>query len=123
MHQQALLGYEKTLGADNTTTYIPALNTIWSLGFLFERQADSAKAKIMYSKALLGFEKVVGPNHPSSRNLRDNLQVLNTVTKTEPLENIEEPVNNSWEEILYPSARKTLSKMKRQKLFKKLSLR
>ncbi|KAH7374100.1 hypothetical protein BKA64DRAFT_688647 [Cadophora sp. MPI-SDFR-AT-0126] len=28
IYQRALRGYEKALGADNTTTYIPALNTI-----------------------------------------------------------------------------------------------
>jgi hypothetical protein len=95
MYQRALLGYEKALGADSTTTYIPALNTVWGLGFLFERQADSAKAKIMYSKALLGYEKVVGPNHPKSQKLRDNLQVLDTITKAESLENIKEPVGTA----------------------------
>jgi hypothetical protein len=71
MYQRALQGREKALGADNVTTYIPALNTIWGLGSLFERQADLAKAKIMYSKALAGYEKVVGPDDPRSQSLQD----------------------------------------------------
>jgi tetratricopeptide (TPR) repeat protein len=76
MYQRALQGYEKALGAENVTTYIPALNTIWAFGSLFERQADLAKAKIMYSKALVGYDKVVGPDHPMSRSLQDNLRAL-----------------------------------------------
>ena len=36
MYERALQGYEKALGADNITTYIPALNTLWGLGSLFE---------------------------------------------------------------------------------------
>ena len=62
MYQRALQGYEKalgiehtsTLGADSITTYIPALNTVWGLGSLLERQADFVKARTMYSKALAG---------------------------------------------------------------------
>ena len=76
MYQRALQGYEKALGADNITTYIPALNTIWNLGSLFKLQADFAKARIMYSKALAGYEKVVGPNHPKCQSLRESLQAL-----------------------------------------------
>jgi hypothetical protein len=34
--QRALQGYGNALGAENTTTYIPALNTIYALGSLFE---------------------------------------------------------------------------------------
>jgi hypothetical protein len=52
MYEQALRGYEAALGADNIMTYIPALNTLWGLGSLFKRQADYAKARIIYSKAM-----------------------------------------------------------------------
>ena len=79
MYQRALQGYKKALGAENIMTYIPALNTMHNLGSLFERQADVAKAKIMYSKALAGYEKVVGPDHPDSYRLREILQALDTV--------------------------------------------
>jgi Tetratricopeptide repeat len=85
MHQRALQGYEKALGANNVTTYIPALNTICGLGSLFERQADLPKARIMYLKALGGYEKVVGPEHPNSQSLRDKLCALDTVTENKAL--------------------------------------
>ena len=67
MYQRALQGYEKALGTDNTSTYIPALNATWGLGALFEREVDLAKARIMYSKALVGYEKVA--NFPISQSL------------------------------------------------------
>jgi hypothetical protein len=47
------------------------------LGSLFEHQAD-LKSRIMYSKALTGYEKVVGPNHPRSHSLRESLRALDT---------------------------------------------
>jgi hypothetical protein len=73
MYQRALQGYEKSLGVENITTYIPALNTIWNLGSLYKDETDLAKARIMYLKALAGYEKVVGPNHPKSYSLRESL--------------------------------------------------
>jgi tetratricopeptide (TPR) repeat protein len=85
MYQRALQGYEKALGADNATTYIPAPNTIWGLASHFEDQADLANAKIMYSKALVGYEKVVGPDHPRSRSLRDKLRALDDVKENSPV--------------------------------------
>ncbi|CAM5999531.1 unnamed protein product [Sphagnum balticum] len=82
MYQRALRGYEKALGTNNITTYIPALYTTWNLGSLFERQADLANARIMYSKALVGYEQVVGPDHPKPRSWRDHLYTLDTVTES-----------------------------------------
>ena len=77
----------------------------------------------MYSKALSGYEKVVGPNHLRSRSLRDNLQALDTVTENETLKDVEEPVNNSRGETSRLGAERALSKTKRHKLLKKLGLR
>jgi hypothetical protein len=70
MYDRALQGYERALGADNITTYIPVLKTLYGLGCLFKRQADFAKARIMYSKALAGYEKVVGVDHFKCQSLR-----------------------------------------------------
>jgi hypothetical protein len=78
MYERALRGYEVALGAENITTYIPALNTIWNLGSLFQEGTDLAKARIMYSKALAGYEKVVGPNHPKSHSLRESIRALDS---------------------------------------------
>jgi hypothetical protein len=80
MFERALQGYEKALGTDNITTYIPALNAMCGLGALFERQADFAKARIMYSKALAGYEQVFGPDHPRCQSLREIFRALNTKT-------------------------------------------
>jgi hypothetical protein len=52
MYHRALQGYEKAHGADSATTYILAVNAIWGLGSVPERQSDLAKARIMYSKGL-----------------------------------------------------------------------
>jgi hypothetical protein len=48
----------------------------WGLGSLFRRQGESAKARIMYSKALVGYEKVLGHNHLRCQDLRKNLSAL-----------------------------------------------
>jgi calcineurin-like phosphoesterase family protein len=77
---QRVQGYEKALGVENITTYIPALNTIWNFGLLFEEENDLVKARVMYSKALTGYEKVVGPNHPKSHSIRERLRALDTST-------------------------------------------
>ena len=61
MYQRALLGKEKALDA-NFETYLPALNTMWGLASLCERQADLPQAKLMYTKALNGYTKAVGPD-------------------------------------------------------------
>jgi len=85
-HERALRGYKKALGTDNIITYIPALNTLWGLGSLFERQADFAKARIMYLKALAGYKQVIGPDHPTCQSLRE---ILRKVDK-EAMKGIEE---------------------------------
>jgi tetratricopeptide (TPR) repeat protein len=94
LFQQALQRYEKALGADNATTYIPALNTIWGLGGLFNRRADWAKARTMYSKALVGYEKVVGPDHLRCKRLRDDLRALDIAQESKALTDVRESVNN-----------------------------
>jgi tetratricopeptide (TPR) repeat protein len=76
MYQQALQGYEKALGVDKTSTYVPALNTFRAFGSLFERQGYLAKARIMYSKASVGYEKVMGSDYQRSRSLEDIIHAL-----------------------------------------------
>jgi hypothetical protein len=85
MYGRALHGYETAFGTDNITIYIPALNMLWGLGSLFECQADFAKARIMYSKALAGYETVVGPGHPRCQSLREILQALGTIAEKEAM--------------------------------------
>ena len=107
---RALHGYEKALGAGNIATYIPALNTLRNLGSLFEIQTDFAKARNMYLKALTGYKKVVGPNHPNCQSLQENLRDLDT------------KIHNS-QEILHLDSERALPTSRRHRLFKKLGLR
>jgi hypothetical protein len=86
-------------------------------------QADLAKARIMYSRALVGYDKVIGPDHPRSRSLQDNLCALNTVTENKALIDVREPVNKFQRETSLLGAKGTLSESKRYKLLKKLGLR
>jgi hypothetical protein len=49
----------------------------------------------MYSKALIGYEKVVGPGHPGSQRLQENLHALDTVAEINGSENAREPSGTS----------------------------
>ncbi|KAF2804375.1 uncharacterized protein BDZ99DRAFT_398055 [Mytilinidion resinicola] len=76
MYERALQGYEKALGPESVATYVPALNTNWGLGSLFHSQGHSAKARIMYSKAPVGYVNVLGHDHPHCQSLRENVSAL-----------------------------------------------
>jgi hypothetical protein len=39
----------------------------------------------MYSKALVGYKKVIGPNYPKYQSQREILQVLNTIVEKETM--------------------------------------
>ena len=108
MYGRALAGFEKALGKENTTTYIPALNTIWGLGALYESQDNIPKARIMYLKAFAGYKKVVGPDHPSSQSLRHKLGSLDAIIGDKALavvEGSERPSHLCGKEILSKSKR------------------
>ena len=77
----------------------------------------------MYSKALVGYEKVRGPDHLRSRSLRDKLHALDTEIGNKALVDAREPVNKFQGETSHLGAKGTLSKSKRHKLLKKLCLR
>jgi hypothetical protein len=85
------------LGLDNIITYIPALNTILNLGSLFESHADIAQARIMYSKALIRYKKVFGPDYLKSRSLRDELSALYTTVKNKVFVGVEKHIDNLQE--------------------------
>ncbi|KAF2677752.1 hypothetical protein K458DRAFT_395671 [Lentithecium fluviatile CBS 122367] len=44
MHNRSPQIYEKALSAGNVTTYIPALNTAYNLGFVFAGQSNMDRA-------------------------------------------------------------------------------
>jgi tetratricopeptide (TPR) repeat protein len=70
MHQRALQGYEKALGADHTST----LDIINHLGILYNDQGKLAEADKLYQRAPQGYEKVLGPDHQKCQSLRLYLQ-------------------------------------------------
>ncbi|KFY88185.1 hypothetical protein V500_06505 [Pseudogymnoascus sp. VKM F-4518 (FW-2643)] len=77
----------------------------------------------MYLKALLGYEKVVGPNHPMAQSLQEILQDLDSGTEKEAMKGIKEPVSNPREEVSRLGSEGAPSTSRRHKLFKKLGLR
>ena len=77
----------------------------------------------MYSKALVGYEKIGGPDNLKSQSLRDDLCALDTVIENNALIDVRVPVNKCQGETSYLGAKGTLSKSKRHKLLKKLCLR
>ncbi|OCK81058.1 hypothetical protein K432DRAFT_296369, partial [Lepidopterella palustris CBS 459.81] len=48
MYMRALQGYEEAVGMENVDRYIPALNTVWGLGNLFQAQKELVQAKQMF---------------------------------------------------------------------------
>ncbi|KAJ9493515.1 hypothetical protein H2202_011017 [Exophiala xenobiotica] len=64
-----LAGYEKTLGADHTST----LTTVNELGLLYTDQGKLEEAEKMSDRALAGFEKALGVDHTSTLNTVNNL--------------------------------------------------
>jgi hypothetical protein len=122
MYQRALQGYEKAIGPDSITTYVPALNTIWGFGYLFELQADITKARTMFAKALYRYEQVFGPEHAKSKTLRDKLHILDAMVENKAPVEIEEHAENVLTGSA-PGINKPPSTSKRHKLFRKLGLR
>jgi hypothetical protein len=96
---------------------------ILNLGLLFEHQADLAKARTMFSKALLGYEQVFGPDHAKSETLRDQLYALDARVKERGLIEIEERAGDLQVGSSYLGIKKPPLISKRHKLFRKLGLR
>ena len=62
MYVRALVGREKALGPEHTST----LNTVNNLGNLYGDQGKLREAEDMYVRALAGYEKALGPEHAST---------------------------------------------------------
>ena len=76
MYTQALEGYKKVLGEEATATFRPALHAMWNLASLCGRQQRVEEARLLYAKALSGYQQVVGDDHASCQALRDALATL-----------------------------------------------
>jgi Tfp pilus assembly protein PilF len=72
MYQRALVGCEKALGPDHTST----LDTVNNLGLLYSDQGKPQEAEEMYQRALTGYERALGPDHSTTRRLVDRLNAL-----------------------------------------------
>jgi hypothetical protein len=70
MYQRALTGYEKA----SLSHTITALNAIRNLGVLYRDQAKTEQAKKMFQRAVLGREKVLGPHHPHTLEVVNDLR-------------------------------------------------
>jgi tetratricopeptide (TPR) repeat protein len=81
MYRRALQVYEKAIKPENLSTHVPALTTMWSLAFLYDRQHRVEDGRTWYSKALLGYEGVFGIGHPTCQKLRSDLTSLDEEQK------------------------------------------
>ncbi|PSN58887.1 hypothetical protein BS50DRAFT_317380 [Corynespora cassiicola Philippines] len=78
MYNRTLQGYQEAIKPEHLPTYLPALNTMCGLAALFDRQHRIEDAKLWYSKALAGYEKVRGTSHLMCQRLRNKLNALRT---------------------------------------------
>jgi hypothetical protein len=85
MYQGALHSYEKALGSDHVASYVPALNTAYNYGLLFEDQGCISDAKRMYSRALRGYEVFFGTDHGEYLDAEARLQNLETIFDSHPV--------------------------------------
>jgi hypothetical protein len=77
----------------------------------------------MYLKALAGYEKVVGPEHPECQNLQEILQDLETITEEKAIKGREEPVTDLQGNVSRLDSKRALSTSRQHRLFRKLRLR
>ncbi|KAF2463438.1 HET-domain-containing protein [Lindgomyces ingoldianus] len=91
MYNRALQGYEEALRPELLSSYLPALNTMFSFGDLYVRTGREDIAKIMYSRALAGYTAVQGPSSEWCKQLEDRLQALQ-VASIEPNEDQAESI-------------------------------
>lgn len=75
----------------------------------------------MYSKAFVGYQKVVGLDHLRAQNLQDNLGALDTLVEYNALKDEKETVNISQREISRLDTEIAPSNSKRYKLLKSLA--
>ena len=125
MYQRALEGYKKVLKPELTTFYIPVLNTAYNLGLLFTSQGDIGRAREMYLKALVGYQKVFGYNHQKCQIVQEKLSALNiTISKRNTsADGTGGPILIVSQSILHSIAQANTPVSKRYRFFQKLGWR
>jgi hypothetical protein len=77
---RALAGYEQALQLET----IPVLRTVRNLGLLYRGQGQMEKAEKMFQRAVLGREKVLGPDHPHTLAVVNDLSKLRVAMEGGP---------------------------------------
>ncbi|CEJ62486.1 Putative Tetratricopeptide TPR-1 [Penicillium brasilianum] len=77
MFQRALIGYEKSLGPDYTST----LDTVTNLGLLYSDHGKLKEAEEMYHRALVGYEEALGPDHRQTQQVLERLNALSIMNR------------------------------------------
>jgi Tfp pilus assembly protein PilF len=72
MYQRALVGKEKTIGPDHTST----LDTVHNLGSVYSDQGKLKEAEEMYQRGLAGYKKALGPDHGRRQQVMQRFNAL-----------------------------------------------
>jgi tetratricopeptide (TPR) repeat protein len=91
MFDRALQGYDNALGVEPASSYLPALNAMFSFGDLFFQTDRKDMAMTMYNRALSGYKMVQGPSSKWCSVIEGRLQALQitpaeTKTQRKPTE-------------------------------------
>ena len=79
MYTRALRGYEDALSVDLMSSYLPALNAMFSFGDLLSQTDRKDMAMAMYNRALSGYRTVQGPSSKWCGVIEGRLQALRLV--------------------------------------------
>ncbi|KAL6249467.1 hypothetical protein RBB50_003320 [Rhinocladiella similis] len=118
MNRRALAGREKGLGPDHPDT-LTSLNNLalvlqWrgnlnNLALMLQDQVKYEEAETMYQRALVGYEKVLGPDHASTLRTVNNLSRLyNGQGKLKEAKKMYERAQARYEKVLGPDHTSTL---------------
>ncbi|KAJ8110230.1 hypothetical protein OPT61_g6869 [Boeremia exigua] len=99
MSTQALKGFEEIMGPEGTSTFLPALISMVTLGRLLPLQGRMTDAQAFLAKALSGFEKVYGIEDPKFQNLRVVATSLDKIVEEYGENPLDEASNVGSEEV------------------------
>ena len=81
---QALQACEKFWGVEHAST----LSMVYKIGHFYAYKGNSVKATEMYMRALLGYERAEGGDHPSTRTITRKIQSLHGPKREKTLEEL-----------------------------------
>ena len=81
---QALQACEKAWGVEHAST----LSMVYKLGHFYACEGKVAKATEMYMRALLGYERAEGGDHPSRTRITRKIQSLHGPKREKTLEGL-----------------------------------